>query len=64
MSDMQMNQYFDVLVNAQAYVLSTNHLLILSGMIMVSLVPVIWFAKPPFGGGGGGFGGGGASGDW
>ena len=54
MSDIQISQYFDVLVNAQAYVLSTNHLLILSGMIMVSLVPVIWFAKPPFGGGGGG----------
>lgn len=25
-----------------------------ASMIMVSLVPVIWFAKPPFGGGGGG----------
>ena len=54
MTSLQISQYIDILVNTQAYVLSTNHLLMLSGLIMVSLIPVIWFAKPPFGGGGGG----------
>jgi DHA2 family multidrug resistance protein len=52
LSDLQIKQYIDILVNAQAYVLSTNHLLILAGMIMVSLIPIVWLAKPPFGGGG------------
>ena len=54
MTGLQISQYIDILINAQAYVLSTNHLLMLSGLIMVSLIPIIWFAKPPFGGGGGG----------
>ena len=54
MTGLQISQYIDILVNTQAYVLSTNHLLMLSGLIMVSLIPIIWFAKPPFGGGGGG----------
>ena len=47
-------QNLERIVNSQAYLLSTNHLLIMSGVIMVCLIPVIWFAKPPFGGGGGG----------
>jgi DHA2 family multidrug resistance protein len=54
MTSLQISQYIDILVNSQAYVLSINHLLMLSGLIMVFLVPIIWFAKPPFGGGGGG----------
>ena len=47
-------QYLERLVNAQAYLLSTNKLLMMSGVIMVCLIPVVWFAKPPFGAGGGG----------
>jgi DHA2 family multidrug resistance protein len=47
-------QYLDLLVNSQAYILSTNHLLTMAGLIMFSLIPIIWLAKPPFGAGGGG----------
>ncbi|SNX28060.1 MFS transporter, DHA2 family, multidrug resistance protein [Polynucleobacter meluiroseus] len=54
LSVLESKQYIDLLVNAQAYVLSTNHLLMMSGVIMASLIPIVWFAKPPFGGGGGG----------
>ena len=47
-------QLLDLMVSSQAYVLSTNHLLTLAGLMMLSLIPVVWFAKPPFGAGGGG----------
>lgn len=50
----EQTQYLERLINAQAYILSTNQLLIMSGVIMVCLIPVIWLAKPPFGAGGGG----------
>ena len=50
----EMTQNLERIVNSQAYLLSTNHLLIMSGVIMVCLIPIIWFANPPFGGGGGG----------
>ena len=46
-------QYLERLINSQAYLLSTNKLMMMSGIIMVCLVPIVWFAKPPFGGGGG-----------
>ena len=49
-SDAQIRQYLDILVNAQAYILSTNYLLMISAVIMVSLIPIVWLAKPPFGG--------------
>jgi DHA2 family multidrug resistance protein len=44
--------FLDYLVNSQAYVLSTNNLLIFSGVVMLCLIPVVWFAKPPFAAGG------------
>jgi MFS transporter, DHA2 family, multidrug resistance protein len=47
-------QLIDLLVTSQSYMLSTNHLLTMSGIIMLSLIPIIWFAKPPFAAGGGG----------
>lgn len=47
-------QYLDFLVTSQAYVLSTNYLLTLAGIIMLCLIPVVWCAKPPFAAGGGG----------
>ena len=50
----QINQYIEIILNSQAYLLSTNRLMIMSGLIMICLVPVIWFAKPPFAGGGAG----------
>jgi len=47
-------QYLERLINSQAYLLSTNKLLMMSGVIMVCLIPIVWLAKPPFGAGGGG----------
>ena len=47
-------QFLELTVNSQANVLSTNHLMILAGIIMLCLIPIIWFAKPPFAAGGGG----------
>ena len=47
-------QFLDLMVNSQAYILSTNHLLTFSGLIMLCLIPVVWLAKPPFGAGGSG----------
>ena len=54
MTEMQKNAYIDVLVNSQAYMLSTNQLMLLSAFILVILMPLIWFAKPPFASGKGG----------
>ncbi len=45
-------QYLDYLVNAQAYVLSTNNLLLMAGVVMLCLIPIVWLAKPPFAAGG------------
>ena len=38
----------DRTVTAQAYVLSTNAVLCISGMLMLSLLFLIWWARPPF----------------
>jgi DHA2 family multidrug resistance protein len=35
-------------VTAQAYLLSTNAVLCISGILMLCLLPLIWFARPPF----------------
>ena len=45
-------QFLDQLVSAQAYVLSTNQLMLFAAVVMLSLVPLVWFAKPPFPSGG------------
>ena len=42
-------QYLERLVNSQAFLLSTNKLMMMSGLIMVCLIPIVWIAKPPFG---------------
>ena len=47
-------QYLEYVVNSQAYVLSTNHILTTAGIMMFCLIPIVWLAKPPFGAGGGG----------
>lgn len=35
-------------IQAQAYLLATNDTMLLSGLMMLSLVLLIWWAKPPF----------------
>ncbi len=38
----------DQLVISQAYLLSTNQLMLLAAVILVCLLPLIWIARPPF----------------
>ena len=38
----------DRLIISEAYLLSTNFLMLFSGAVMLLLLPVIWLAKPPF----------------
>ena len=40
--------YINALIQPQAYLLATNDILLLSGFMMLSLVLIIWWAKPPF----------------
>lgn len=54
LDDSSQLQLIDFIVNSQAYLLSTNHLLTMAGVIMLCLIPIIWLAKPPFAAGGGG----------
>ncbi|MBN8888099.1 MAG: DHA2 family efflux MFS transporter permease subunit [Rudaea sp.] len=49
----------DNMINAQAYQISFNELFHVLGYIFLSLIVVIWFARPPFGARAGGGGGGG-----
>ena len=39
----------DQLISSQAYLLSTNQLMIAAGGLLLCLLPLIWLAKPPFG---------------
>ncbi|MBU3639150.1 DHA2 family efflux MFS transporter permease subunit [Polynucleobacter sp. AP-RePozz3-80-G7] len=49
MTEMQRYALVDNLVTSQAYMLSTNQLMLLAGLILVALMPLIWLSKPPFG---------------
>jgi len=49
MTAVQKNAYIDTLVNSQAYMLSTNQLMLLAAILLLVLMPLIWFSKPPFG---------------
>ena len=51
MTEMQKNGLIDNLVTSQAYMLSTNQLMLLATYILVALMPLIWLSKPPFGSG-------------
>ena len=51
MTEMQRFALIDNLVTSQAYMLSTNQLMLLAGLILVALMPLIWLSKPPFGSG-------------
>lgn len=53
MTEMQKNALIDSLVNSQAYMLSTNQLMLLAAAILIGLLPLIWLSRPPFGSGGG-----------
>ncbi len=49
MTEMQKNGYIDNLVTSQAYMLSTNQLMLMATLILIILMPLIWLSKPPFG---------------
>ena len=38
----------DTLVTSQAYLIATNWVLWVAALLMLSMLPLIWFAKPPF----------------
>lgn len=38
----------DQLITSQAYLLSTNQLMMLAAVMLMCLLPLIWLAKPPF----------------
>jgi len=48
LSEMQRYALIDNLVTSQAYMLSTNQLMLLAGIILLALMPLIWLSKPPF----------------
>jgi DHA2 family multidrug resistance protein len=43
----------DRTLNVQAYLMATDDVLALAGVIMLALIIPIWFARPPFGAAGG-----------
>ena len=51
MTEMQKNAFVDYLVSSQAYMLSTNQLMLMAAFILLILIPLIWMSKPPFGSG-------------
>ena len=48
LSEVQRYALIDNLVTSQAYMLSTNQLMLLAGIILLALMPLIWQSKPPF----------------
>ncbi len=46
-SDQQLG-LIDQLITSQAYLLSTNQLMLIAATMLICLLPLIWFAKPPF----------------
>jgi len=40
--------YLEHLINTQSYTLATDQILTISALLMLSLVTLIWWAKPPF----------------
>jgi DHA2 family multidrug resistance protein len=45
----QVNAVLDRILAGQANMLATNDVFWLSGCLLIALIPVIWFARPPFG---------------
>ena len=48
MKDGSVLMLIDRLINSEAYLLSTNHVMLMAGLVLLLLAPVIWLAKPPF----------------
>ena len=40
--------YLDRMITTQSYTLATDQILTISALLMLSLVTLIWWAKPPF----------------
>jgi DHA2 family multidrug resistance protein len=40
--------YLEQTITNQAYTIATDHILTISATVMIALVPLIWWAKPPF----------------
>lgn len=38
----------DRTISVQAYLMATNEILLVSGLLMLALAPIIWLARPPF----------------
>jgi DHA2 family multidrug resistance protein len=45
----QVHTVLDRMLAGQANMLATNDIFWLSGCLLIALIPVIWFARPPFG---------------
>ena len=41
--------YVERLIGLQAYTIGANDLFNLLGVLFLALIPLVWFAKPPFG---------------
>ena len=48
LGDIQALAQLDRTLTTQAYLLSTDAVMCISGMLMLSLIGLIWWAKPPF----------------
>lgn len=42
------NAYMERMINMQSYTLATDRILTISAVLMLALITVIWWAKPPF----------------
>ncbi|BBI99114.1 MFS transporter [Ferrigenium kumadai] len=48
MPDDAAHAWLERMINTQSYTLATDHILTLSALLMLSLVTLIWWARPPF----------------
>ena len=48
MPDDAANAYLEQMINVQSYTLATDQIQVIAGALMLSLTPLVWWAKPPF----------------
>jgi MFS transporter, DHA2 family, multidrug resistance protein len=48
LSEDQAYAYVEQMITAQSYTLSTDHIQLAAGALMLSLIALVWWAKPPF----------------
>ena len=48
----QAGAYIDHLISTQAHLIATDSVMMLSGILMLALIGVVWWARPPFVSGG------------